>query len=70
MECIQDYEFTTFSHYGERNAQEGAYAGYFKDFRGRLENCTGETLQEKIESYLRSIGITKSQIENIKAIMI
>ena len=68
-ECIQDYEFTTFSHYNERNSQEGEYSIYFKDFRGRLENCAGETLQEKIESYLLSIGITKSQIDNIKAIM-
>ena len=68
-ECIQDYEFTTFSHYNERNSQEGEYSVYFKDFRGRLENCEGETLQDKIESYLLSIGITKSQIENIKAIM-
>lgn len=69
MELVQDYEFTTFSHYNERNTQQGAYAKYYEDFREGLDAFAGETLQEKVESYLLSIGITKSQIENIKAIM-
>ena len=68
-ELIQDYEFTTFSHYSERNSQQGVYANYFKDFRAGLEAFAGDTLQEKVESYLLSIGVTQSQIDNIKAIM-
>lgn len=68
-ELIQDYEFTTFSCYSERNSQQGVYAKYFKDFREGLDTYAGETLQEKVESYLLSIGITKSQMESIKAIM-
>lgn len=68
-ECIQDYEFTTFSCYSERNSQQGVYAKYYKGFREGLDTYAGETLQEKVESYLLSIGITKSQIESIKAIM-
>ena len=68
-ELIQDYEFTTFSHYNERNSQQGLYANYFKDFRAGLEAFAGDTLQEKVESYLLSIGVTQSQIDNIKAIM-
>lgn len=68
-ELIQDYEFTTFSLYSERNSQQGVYANYFKDFRAGLEAFAGDTLQEKVESYLLSIGVTQSQIDNIKAIM-
>lgn len=68
-ELIQDYEFTTFSCYSERNSQQGVYAKYFKGFRDGLDAFEGETLQEKVESYLLSIGITKSQMESIKAIM-
>ena len=68
-ELIQDYEFTTFSHYNERNSQQGVYANYFKDFRAGLEAFAGDTLQERVESYLLSIGVTQSQIDNIKAIM-
>ena len=68
-ELIQDYEFTTFSHYNERNSQQGVYAKYYKDFREGLDTYAGDTLQEKVESYLLSIGVTQSQIDNIKAIM-
>ena len=68
-ELIQDYEFTTFSHYSERNTKQGVYANYFKGFRDGLETFAGDTLQEKVESYLLSIGVTQSQIDNIKAIM-
>lgn len=68
--CIQDYEFTSYSIYGERNTQGGAYGTtYFQPFRATLETYEGDTLQEKVESYLLSIGITKEQIANIKAIM-
>lgn len=68
-ELIQDYEFTTFSVYGERNTQQGVYANYFKEFRKGLDAYAGETLQEKVESYLLSIGVTKLQLESIQAIM-
>ena len=67
--CIQDYEFTSFSVYGERNTQTGVYSTYFKPFRETLETYAGETLQEKVESYLLSIGVTAAEIYNIKAIM-
>ena len=68
--CIQDYEFTSYSIYGERNTQGGAYGTtYFQPFRATLETYKGDTLQEKVESYLLSIGITKEQIANIKTIM-
>ncbi len=68
-ECIQDYEFTTFSLYSERNSQQGVYSKYFIPFRQQLESYEGDTLQEKVENFLLSIGVTKEQIANIKAIM-
>lgn len=68
-ECIQDYEFTTFSYYSERNSQQGVYSKYFIPFRQQLETYEGDTLQEKVENFLLSIGVTKEQIANIKAIM-
>ena len=68
--CIQDYEFTSFSVYGERNSQTGIYATqYFGPFLTQLKTYKGDTLQEKTENYLLSIGVTQEQIATIKAIM-
>ncbi|MBQ7912444.1 MAG: tyrosine-protein phosphatase [Clostridia bacterium] len=68
-QLIQDYEFTSFSIYGERNTRSGGYADYFKDFRDKLNAYDGDTLQEKTENFLLSIGVTADEIYNIKAIM-
>lgn len=69
-DLIQDYEFTSFSIYGERNAQRGNFSDYFVPFRKKLETYTGDTLKEKVESYMRSIGVTEQEIANIRAIML
>lgn len=69
LECIQDYELTTFSIYNMRNTKQGAYAGYYREFREKLDAFDGDTLQKKVESYLLSIGLSKMDIANIKAIM-
>ena len=66
--CIQDYEFTSFSVYGERNARTGTWANYFQPFYSRLLQYEGNSLQEKTERYFLSIGVTAEQIANIKAI--
>ena len=66
---IKDYEFTSFSIYHMRNTKEGEYASFFTEFRGKLEAFEGSTLQEKVENYLLSIGVTENEIYNIKAIM-
>ena len=68
-ECVQDYEVTSFSLYGERNSQSGTYSSYFKRFRDGLESYGGETLQEKAIKYLLSIGVTAEEISSIQAIM-
>ena len=68
-ELIHDYEFTSFSVYGERNSKTGIYAPYFKSLREGLAKYKGENLSEKAETYLLSIGVTELEISNIKAIM-
>ena len=68
-DLIHDYEFTSFSFYGERNSKTGFYADYFIPFRAQLDTFAGNTLAEKTESYLLSIGVTEQEIENIRAIM-
>lgn len=67
---IQDYEFTSFSVYHMRNTREGAYRDYFKKFRDALNSFEGNTLQKKAQSYLLSIGITKSEINELKNIFL
>lgn len=67
---IQDYEFTSFSIYHMRNTREGVYQEYFNKFRNSLNSFKGDTLQEKTENYLLSIGVTKSEINELKSIFL
>ena len=68
-ELIQDYELTSFSVYGQRNTQRGEYSKYFQEFLERLNAYMGDTLQEKTENYMLTIGVTAEEISSIKAIM-
>ena len=65
---IQDYEFTSFSVYGERNSQGTVYR--FAQFLTVLKAYEGDTLADKTENYLLSIGVTADEIYNIRAIML
>ena len=65
---IQDYELTSFSIYELRNYNGTTYQ--FKDFFEKLKTYEGDTLQQKTENYLLSIGVTETEIYNIKAIML
>lgn len=70
IELIQDYELTTFSIFGERNSKGTTLlATRFQEFLKILNSYPGETLQEKTEYYLQSIGVTKIELERIKKIM-
>ena len=69
-EVIQDYEFTTFSIYQERNTQTGVYAEMYQQFRAEIDGYAGKTLQEKTENCLRSLGVTAEEIANLRAIMV
>ena len=63
-EIIQDYELTTFSKAGERAAVRIA------PVLDNLERYNGDSLGKKTENYLLSIGLSKQEIYNIKAIML
>ena len=67
-ECIQDFAFTTFSVYGPRAAEGYQYWEEFNDMIALLKKYDGANLQEKTENYLLSIGVTETEIYNIKAI--
>ena len=70
-ELIQDYEFTSFSIYGERNSKAGTtYGDMFQEFLTTLKTYEGESLKEKTESYLLSIGVTADEIASIRSIML
>ncbi len=65
---IQDYETTSFSTYEMRNKESTTYQ--FTPFLNQLKSdYAGNTLSQKTENYLLSIGVTKTEIYNIKAIM-
>ncbi len=67
-DLVHDYEYTSFSIYGERNSKTTEY-----DFQGLVNGIKafeGDTLSEKVENYLLSIGVTETQIYNLKAIML
>ena len=69
-ELINDYEFTSFSAFNQRNSKTGEYSTYFIPFRKALDGFEGDTLSEKTENYMLSIGVTEDEIHNIKAIML
>jgi len=68
LECNQDYEFTSFSIYGVRGGSTGANASRYNEMKRLLNTYEGANLQEKTENYLKSIGVTQTELNNIKAI--
>lgn len=64
---IKDYEFTSFSIYGERNSQTTELTFY--ELEDYVKSLAGDTLAEKVEGYLLSIGVTADEIANVRAIM-
>lgn len=63
---IADYEFTSFSVIGIRSRN----SELFQEFWTKLQEFEGETLAEKTEKYLLSIGVTAGQIQSIREIML
>lgn len=68
LECNQNYEFTSFSWYGLRGESDPHNGIRYKEMKEMLQTYTGATLQEKAENYLLSIGVTETELANIKAI--
>lgn len=65
---IQDYEMTSYSMYGSRTRDSDVYD--FPAFVEKLKSYQGNTLTEKTESYMRSIGVTEGEIQNIRNILL
>lgn len=69
LECLQGYELTSFSTYGLRDTQDGGtYQKYFDGFMTKLNTYEGTTMQEKVQTWMLSIGVTQEQIDTIKGI--
>ena len=68
LECAQGYEFTSFSIYGLRGESDPHNGARYKEMKELLQAYPGENLQQKAENYLLSIGVTETEIYNIKAI--
>ncbi len=66
-DILRDYETTSFSIYGIRGYNEKTYD--FALFWDTFKTYEGETLADKAENYMLSIGVTKGEIYNIRAIM-
>lgn len=68
-DLIHDYEYTSFSIYGERNSKDGTDYHFKQMYEKIKSDYEGDTLAEKVENFLLSIGVTETAIYNIKAIM-
>jgi len=70
-DLIRDYEFTSFSKYGVRSSKSGEWAEkYVQPFLEKLNTFEGETLAEKTENYMLSIGVTQTEIDAIRNIFL
>lgn len=67
-DLIRDYELTSYSIFGDRARDHAAYD--FAPFVEKLKAYEGDTLAEKTENYMLSIGVTESEIDSIRAIML
>lgn len=71
IELIQDYELTSFSIFGQRSIRgDSLLPVHYQDFYRGLNNYPGESLQEKTENYLLSIGVTSEELNNIRKIFL
>lgn len=68
-DLVKDFEFTSFSIFGIR-AFNGTDGLALKPVYDKImSDYEGDTLSEKIENYMLSIGVTETEIYNIRAIM-
>ena len=62
-DLVRDYELSAFS-------DGHLEVGLFSSFQTQLQMLEGDTLQEKVEGYLLSIGVTKEEIADIRNIFL
>ena len=72
-DCSIDYELTSFSEaagYRYRNDISQSYYYVPRNGLTFLKGQNGNTFQDKIENYVKSIGITQQQIDEFKSIVL
>ena len=70
-DCSIDYELTSFSEAAGLRYRTGRPQDYyFRQGIDFLRKQSGNTFQDKIENYVKSIGITQSQIDEFKSIVL
>lgn len=67
---IEDYEFTTFSYYTIRSTKSEWTEPLWKKFMNIINSQEGNTLSEKVENLLLSMGVDIENINSVRKIMI
>lgn len=67
---IEDYEFTTFSYYTIRSSKSGWTQPLWEKFTNLLNTFEGNSVNEKVENLLLSIGVEKKDLNSLRKIMI
>lgn len=79
FDIYRDYEMSMMSRLGKTDSQKASYMvkepftklyNYIKDGEFSQTPQTGNTLQDNAEAFMLSIGVTKGEIESIKANML
>ena len=63
VSLMKDYQLSGLHH-------GGVSADEMSEFVGRLKGLSGATMQEKVEGYLLSIGVTAEEIASIRHIFL
>ena len=66
-DLAMDYEFTSFSKYGDRHIGEGSAFG---NMCKKLEEDEGETIAERFVGYLKDCGVTDEELDSIRNILL
>lgn len=70
-DCSIDYELTSFSEAAGLRYRTGRPQDYyFRQGIDHLRKQSGDTFQDKVENYVKSIGITQDQIDEFKSIVL
>ena len=66
-DLAMDYEFTSFSKYGDRHIGEGSAYGKMCE---KLKEYEGETVAQRFVSYLKSTGVTEEELQSIRDLLL
>lgn len=64
----RDWELTSFGTTGSRSHKDSTYSPQYYAMRDYVDGFDGDTLQERVENCLLSIGVTADEIASIRSI--